>query len=545
MEVKGIDVSAHQGNIDWKTVADYGMGFAILRVTEKGDKVDSQFEANLKGCRSNGIPIGVYKYSYALTVSEAQAEAEKAVEVLNGRGLDYPVFYDLEWSDQRNLGKAKIEEIALAFLTRIKKAGYQVGLYCNSDWYKNALSETLKEYDCWVAAYPSNDNGTMQTRLKPSYGIGWQYSQAATIPGINTKVDRDVFWKDYTSTKTEKGGSTMTETEAKSKLIEIAKAEIGYLEKKSNRYLDDKTKNAGSNNYTKYWRDIKPSYQGQPWCACFVTWCMVQAFGKEHAEKLLKHYPYVYCPTMANLFTLNANPKVGDIVIFKHSGTFTHTGIVIAVNGDKFTTIEGNTSNGSTIVANGGAVCQKTYSNSKLPGTKFCTPDWSIVTTSTTATSSDLKYGSSGEAVKTLQNMLIACGYSCGNSGADGSYGNDTVSAVKSFQSANNLTADGIYGSATKAKLEAVYAEKTAKKSDSSTPSKDRKFVGRVTAYKLNVRTQPSKTAKNITSYPTLGNGNLVDVCDTVKASDGSEWYYIRIASKYYGYCAAAYIAKN
>ena len=163
------------------------------------------------------------------------------------------------------------------------------------------------------------------------------------------------------------------------KLIEIANAEVGYLEKSSNSQLDSKTANAGTANYTKYWRDIKPEYQGQPWCACFVTWCFVNAFGKNNAQKLLKHYPYVYCPTMANLFTLNANPKVGDIVIFKHNGTFTHTGIVTSVNGDYFTTIEGNTNGGSTIIANGGGVCRKSYYNSNLPGTKFCTPDYSIV----------------------------------------------------------------------------------------------------------------------------------------------------------------------
>ena len=163
------------------------------------------------------------------------------------------------------------------------------------------------------------------------------------------------------------------------KVIQIAENEVGYLEKRNNAYLDNKTANAGNENYTKYWRDIKPSYQGQPWCACFVTWCFVRAFGQDTTKKLLKHYPYVYCPTMASLFTLNANPQRGDIVIFKHSGEFTHTGIVIGVDGDYFTTIEGTTSGGSTIIANGGAVCKKGYYNSNLPGTKFCRPDYSIV----------------------------------------------------------------------------------------------------------------------------------------------------------------------
>jgi hypothetical protein len=166
------------------------------------------------------------------------------------------------------------------------------------------------------------------------------------------------------------------------KVIEIAENEVGYLEKASNSSLYDKTANAGTENYTKYWAEIKPDYQGQPWCACFVTWCFVQAFGKETAEKLLKHYPYVYCPKMAEFFGLNANPKRGDIVIFYRKGTFTHTGIVTSVDGDHFETVEGNTSGGSSIIANGGGVCKKSYYNSNLPGTKFCRPDYDIITES-------------------------------------------------------------------------------------------------------------------------------------------------------------------
>jgi len=70
MEIKGIDVSAWQGKIDWKKVADYGMGFAILRITETGNIVDKYFEANLTGCNKHKIPVGVYKYSYAMTIAE-------------------------------------------------------------------------------------------------------------------------------------------------------------------------------------------------------------------------------------------------------------------------------------------------------------------------------------------------------------------------------------------------------------------------------------------------------------------------------------------
>ena len=90
-EIKGIDVSAFQGDINWKTVANYGMGFAILRITEAGNVIDSTFETNYKGCVKNKIPVGVYKYSYASTIAEIQNEARKVVSILNGRELDYPV----------------------------------------------------------------------------------------------------------------------------------------------------------------------------------------------------------------------------------------------------------------------------------------------------------------------------------------------------------------------------------------------------------------------------------------------------------------------
>jgi hypothetical protein len=171
----------------------------------------------------------------------------------------------------------------------------------------------------------------------------------------------------------------LTASEAITKVLNIASAEVGYLEKKSSSSLDDKTANAGKNNYTKYWRDIKPSYQGQPWCAAFVTWCMEKAFGKDNAAKLLKHYPYVYCPIMANLFTLYTKPQKGDIVIFYRGGTYAHTGLVETVNGNYITTIEGNTSGGSTIIANGGGVFRKTYNINNLPGTKFCRPDYESI----------------------------------------------------------------------------------------------------------------------------------------------------------------------
>ena len=450
MEIKGIDVSSNQGKPDWAKVAKSGVKFAILRVHQR-DGIDSSFEYNYKGCKSNGILVGGYKYSYALTPAQAIDEAEDVIAALNGRGLDFPVFYDLEWSNQRKLGKQAVENIAVAFLTRMKKAGYKVGVYCNYDWYKNCLSNALKQYECWIANYPKKelDNGTLQERLRVPVGVGWQYSEHGKVSGISGNVDMDVFYKNYKE-------EVSVMNKAIKKVILIAKNEIGYLEKKSNSQLDSKTANAGSNNYTKYWRDIKPSYQGQPWCACFVSWCFMKAFGLNKAKKLLKHWPYVYCPTMSGLFTLNANPKVGDIVIFKHNGTFTHTGLVTAVVGDRFYTIEGNTSGASGIIANGGGVCAKSYLNSQMPGTKFCTPDWKIVNRTSTNTSTGGKYmfepktvvaGSTGLSVLLLQEILVARKFK-GKDGKelelDRSAGTNTIYALNAYKKSRGMKQDGI-----------------------------------------------------------------------------------------------------
>lgn len=472
MEIRGIDVSAWQGAIDWDTVANYGMDFAILRITEAGNVIDSCFEKNYSGCQKHNIPTGAYKYSYAMTVAEIQSEARKVVKVLNGRKLQYPVWLDLEWNNQRSLGAEQIHKLAEAFEKIITAAGYKFGIYCNVDWYLNVICSHLKKYDFWIACYPESDNGTLQERLRPDFGVGWQYSSKAKIPGISGTVDRNVFYKDYAESKKQEGGTDVDK--AIEKVILIAKNEEGYLEKKSNNQLDDKTANAGSANYTKYWRDIKPDYQGQPWCAAFISWCFMKAFGLDNAKKLLKHWPYVYCPTLGKLFARNANPKIGDVVIFYHNGTFTHTGLVTAVIGDRFYTIEGNTSGASGIIANGGGVCAKSYLNSQMPGTKFCTPDYSIVSNAVNKPSDinkipsntiqtgekymfnpeTVKAGDKNTSVLLLQEILRARGFKGKNGKAlklTWTADANTIYALKAYQESRKevLEVDGICGPAT------------------------------------------------------------------------------------------------
>lgn len=550
METKGIDVSSWQGKIDWKTVADYGMGFAILRITEKGNKIDSQFENNYGGCTKYNIPVGVYKYSYATTISQIKDEANIVIKTLNNRKLDYPVFLDLEDDCQKNITRSTMMQMINTFRSIVINAGYKFGIYCSEYWYNSHLPEEAKKYDCWLASYPKDDQGWLEERLRPENGIGWQYSQNAIIPGISDPVDRNVFYKDYTKDNSENIDDSevspmVTVEQAIQAVIDIATAEIGYLEKASNSQLDNKTANAGYNNYTKYWRDVYPSYQAQAWCACFVSWVFMMAFGLDTAKKLLKHWPYVYCPTLGSLFTKYANPQVGDIVIFYRGGTFAHTGIIIKVEGDRFWTIEGNTSGASGIVANGGGVCQKSYYNSNLPGTKFCRPDYSIVTSINSNTSSTptttpsknyLEYGDQGSDVKSLQQKLNKVGIKDSNGNKleeDGSFGDATLYAVKVFQQKYGLEVDGLAGKDTISKLDSLIASQT-----NSNNTGFKSFVGACTTDSTPV--YAAKIGDGVlATYPMLNRANLVDVI----AKSGTR-YQIRIANKYIGWIAVSRIVK-
>ena len=169
-------------------------------------------------------------------------------------------------------------------------------------------------------------------------------------------------------------------------VINIAKAEEGYLEKKDGNasYLYDKTANAGSANYTKYGKEmheIYPSVMDYPaaWCDCFVDWCFMQAYGVSNARSLLGGNFDDYTVASAQLYK-NKNawkpggtvPEPGWQIFFKNSTRICHTGLVVEYVPESRTvvTIEGNTSSAAGVVANGGCVRRKTYSvdNSQIAG---------------------------------------------------------------------------------------------------------------------------------------------------------------------------------
>lgn len=193
----GIDVSEHQGIIDWKAVSQGSVDFAIIRASyawnDEGDThQDKLFLDNVSQAQKHGIKIGAYHYSYATTVEEAKKEAELFLSQIKGIQFEYPVFYDLEDECQDELSKDQMTDIALAFLTEVEKAGYYVGIYSNPSNIQNLDMERLKDYDLWIANYD------LQNIYDGDYGI-WQYTCYGKVHGIQGDVDLNYCYYDYPS----------------------------------------------------------------------------------------------------------------------------------------------------------------------------------------------------------------------------------------------------------------------------------------------------------------------------------------------------------
>lgn len=197
MAIKGIDVSHWQGNIDWSKVKAAGIQFAIIKAggSDDGFYTDSKWEANYKGAKANGIAVGAYYFVGPKCVDTAsgKADAERFIQLLKGKQLEYPVFMDNE--AQPASAKAGITEATIAFCETMEAAGYFVGIYGSTDsGFRERMDDSkLTAYTHWVAQYAS------KCTYAGSYGI-WQYSSTGRVSGISGNVDMDLSYVDYPST---------------------------------------------------------------------------------------------------------------------------------------------------------------------------------------------------------------------------------------------------------------------------------------------------------------------------------------------------------
>lgn len=211
-ELWGIDVSKYQGNINWRKVAAAGVKFAMLRVVstnKEGLYVDQTFEQNYKGAKENGIPVGVYLFTYAQNESEQNEELHLMFETLKGKTLEYPVALDVEDVNTASIGKDKLTALTKRGLDIIAQTGYKPILYTGTNYKANYLDMTkLASYDLWLADCRTSYNGKGKSQM-------WQYSQE-NIAGINGKCDVDYCYKKYYEGTTAKPAVT---EQPKSKII--------------------------------------------------------------------------------------------------------------------------------------------------------------------------------------------------------------------------------------------------------------------------------------------------------------------------------------
>lgn len=198
--VKGIDVAQWQGEIDWRSVKNSGVQFAILKVINKSNKVEKSFERNYRECKNHGIPVGVYNYSYATNVLEAVEAAKAVVKVLAKRKVAYKVWLDVEDKCQQNIGHALIDIINY-YQDVIEDAGYEFGVYTGLYFYNTYIKPYASEVNCdfWIARYPTSKCMTFydmpNSAKKPSIRHnlwGWQYSSKGIVEGIVGDVDLDI-----------------------------------------------------------------------------------------------------------------------------------------------------------------------------------------------------------------------------------------------------------------------------------------------------------------------------------------------------------------
>lgn len=247
----GIDVSQHNGKIDWKKVKNDGIDYAIIRVGFRGygtstpvkpALIDKNLEANLNGASSVNMPVGLYFFSQAITIEEAVEEASLCVKYAKKYKITYPIYFDTEFSNPDRDGRAdKLSkhdrtEIAIAFCETIKNEGFTPGIYASKSFYYDQLDYSrLSRYQIWVAHYTSKD-----TDFKHSYRM-WQYTDKASVNGITGnggRVDMNISYYDYSKKSDMKNDGKYIVMTNKSGVEKYKRAELAMAKYEKNKRDD-------------------------------------------------------------------------------------------------------------------------------------------------------------------------------------------------------------------------------------------------------------------------------------------------------------------
>lgn len=196
------DISTWQGGINYQSIRNQ-VNYVIIR-GGFSTTIDNQFEKHYNNLQ--GLNLGCYWYTYAKNESQARAEANKCLEVINGKQFTLPIFLDVEDPSISGIGKAALDNVIKAFGEVIQNAGYYFAVYTNLNWYQNKVSgkELNKKWDWWIAAWGNNPPS-------PSYGIEygvWQYTSSYNLDG--KRIDANYIYKDYPTIIREAGLNHLT-----------------------------------------------------------------------------------------------------------------------------------------------------------------------------------------------------------------------------------------------------------------------------------------------------------------------------------------------
>ena len=229
---QGIDVSVWQGDIDWQKVKDAGIDFAIIRLGYWTNGTDKKLERNVSECERLGIPWGAYLYSYCSDPSQAAAEADHAIDLLNqlkakGYTPDLPVYFDMEDDDLLS-GSRDFAGMATQFCSKIEAAGYTAGVYANKNWWTNYLtSSVFNNWSRWVAQYNS------VCTYGGSYDA-WQYTSSGSVPGISGGVDMNWWYGESINGVFNPGAQIAAE--ANRTAVQLGEQKTGIEQDDSGRY---------------------------------------------------------------------------------------------------------------------------------------------------------------------------------------------------------------------------------------------------------------------------------------------------------------------
>lgn len=231
MNVKCIDVSRYNGNIDFKKVKASGIKNVIIRCGFTGygssqtTNEDANFETNYKKAKEAGLNVGAYYYAVALTEADAKREAAFVLSLLKGKQFELPIYYDVEDNhstsgygvlkqNMQGLSRAKLTSVVNTFCETVQNAGYFVGVYSGKYWFRDNLDmNVINRYTIWLAHW------TTKTDYTGPYAM-WQYTYTGSVAGISGNVDMNEMYMDFPTIIKSKGLNGFTKKEQTKKYVE-------------------------------------------------------------------------------------------------------------------------------------------------------------------------------------------------------------------------------------------------------------------------------------------------------------------------------------